>query len=109
MTTQQTIRIVLIRRLADIQASIEHTTLTSGVVELDQTANGRLARMDAMQQAEMGPARLSRLKTEQRKHLAALARLDNDEYGICCRCGDEIAAERLLHDPATPFCIAFMS
>jgi len=98
------IRAELLKRLAEIQASIEHTTSTSGIVELDQTVNGRLTRMDAMQQAAMASARLSRLENENRKYLAALARLDNDNYGICCRCQEEIAEDRLRHDPATPFC-----
>ncbi|MGE4593803.1 TraR/DksA family transcriptional regulator [Alcaligenes sp.] len=98
------IRAELLKRLAEIQASIEHITSTSGIVELDQTVNGRLTRMDAMQQAAMESARLSRLENDNRKYLAALARLDNGDYGICCRCGDEIATERLHHDPATPFC-----
>ncbi len=99
-----TIREELLSRLADIQTSIEHTTSISGIVELDQTANGRLTRMDAMQQAAMESARRTRLENESRKYLAALARLDCGDYGICCRCGGEIAAERLRHDPATPFC-----
>jgi hypothetical protein len=76
-----TIREELLSRLADIQTSIEHTTSISGIVELDQTANGRLTRMDAMQQAAMESARRTRLENESRKYLAALARLDCGDYG----------------------------
>ena len=35
---------------------------------------------------------------------AALARIDDGEYGYCVKCGDEIARERLDMLPATPFC-----
>lgn len=35
---------------------------------------------------------------------AALARIDEDEYGYCVQCGDRIAEERLDLLPATPFC-----
>lgn len=35
---------------------------------------------------------------------AALARMDEGEYGYCVSCGDEIAEERLDLVPATPFC-----
>lgn len=35
---------------------------------------------------------------------AALARMDEGEYGFCARCGDEISAERLDILPYTPFC-----
>jgi len=109
MTIKAAIRADLMARLADIRTSIDHVAKNTGIVELDQTANGRLTRMDAMQQTAMESARLSRLEIENRKHVAALARLDNDEYGICCRCGEEIAPERLQHEPATPFCVDCVS
>lgn len=35
---------------------------------------------------------------------AALARIETGDYGICTRCGTEIASERLDILPATPFC-----
>jgi RNA polymerase-binding transcription factor DksA len=35
---------------------------------------------------------------------AALARIEAGEYGICTRCGDEIAEPRLVLMPETPFC-----
>jgi RNA polymerase-binding transcription factor DksA len=35
---------------------------------------------------------------------AALARMDDGEYGFCVKCGEEISAERLDLLPATPFC-----
>lgn len=35
---------------------------------------------------------------------AALDRMRQGTYGICQKCGDDIAAERLDAVPATPFC-----
>lgn len=35
---------------------------------------------------------------------AALARIAEDAYGYCVKCGEEIAPERLDMLPATPFC-----
>ncbi|MGB3313109.1 MAG: TraR/DksA C4-type zinc finger protein [Albidovulum sp.] len=35
---------------------------------------------------------------------AALARIDEGEYGYCVQCGERIAEERLDLLPATPFC-----
>ena len=35
---------------------------------------------------------------------AALARIDAGSYGVCTKCGDEIAPERLQVVPWTPFC-----
>ena len=35
---------------------------------------------------------------------AAFVRMEEDEYGYCVDCGDEISPERLDILPATPFC-----
>ncbi len=35
---------------------------------------------------------------------AALKRIEEDEYGYCVTCGNEISPERLEILPATPFC-----
>ena len=46
----------------------------------------------------------------ERRHLAlqriesALARLDDDEYGYCLLCGEEIAEKRLTFDPSALHC-----
>ena len=43
-------------------------------------------------------------KVEIAKIQAALQRIDEDEFGYCVTCGDEIATERLDVVPHTPFC-----
>lgn len=43
-------------------------------------------------------------RVELRMIEAALARLDDGEYGFCVSCGAAIAEERLDLLPATPFC-----
>lgn len=55
-------------------------------VELDQTAVGRVSRMDALQQQAMAQA------AQQRRHIqlqgieSALQRLENGKFGWCVRC-----------------------
>lgn len=73
-------------------------------VELDQTRVGRLSRIDAMQGQAMSAAVRKRRADSLRRVEAALARLDEDEYGYCIRCGEEIDVKRLEIDPATPQC-----
>jgi DnaK suppressor protein len=73
-------------------------------VTLDQSSVGRLSRMDAMQQQAMAQASLERLGVHRRRVGAALDRLSQGNYGPCCVCGSEIGLERLLSDPAAPFC-----
>ena len=63
-------------------------------VELDQQSVGRLSRMDAMQQQSMDLAREERRRQRLAILAAALRRMDEDEYGYCLSCGDDIAAAR---------------
>ena len=95
----------LLRRLSEIEQALEQAHANAGVVELDHSTNGRLTRMDAMQQAAMASAQLTRLATSKRALLAALDRLERGGYGLCCRCGEHISPARLAHEPATPVCL----
>lgn len=74
-------------------------------VELDQQSVGRLSRMDAMQQQSMDLAREERRRQRLAILAAALRRMDGDEFGYCLSCGDDIAAARLLADPAATLCV----
>jgi DnaK suppressor protein len=74
-------------------------------VELDQQSVGRLSRMDALQVQAMAQ------ETERRRQIriqalhAALKRIDEDEFGYCVACDEEIAEARLTLDPTCPTCI----
>ena len=74
-------------------------------VELDQQSVGRLSRMDAMQQQSMDLAREDRRQYRLAVLAAALKRIDDDDYGYCLSCGDDIARKRLEVDPAVTLCI----
>lgn len=74
-------------------------------VELDQTRQGRLSRMDALQAQSMSKALNQRRTIELQKIGTALQRLDSGDFGYCVKCGEEIAAKRLQHDPAAPLCL----
>ena len=74
-------------------------------VELDQQRIGRLSRMDALIAKETASAAQKRRILQIKKIDSALNRIDNDEYGFCINCGDEISQERLKQDLATAICI----
>jgi DnaK suppressor protein len=74
-------------------------------VELDQTLQGRVSRIDAITQQQMAAASRSRLKIELGRIDAALARAGRGEYGLCCRCHEAIDPGRLQADPSGPFCL----
>jgi len=74
-------------------------------VILDQTTVGRLSRMDELQTQAMSVETERRRKDEMHRIDAALARVDEGEYGYCLTCGDEIEKKRLELDPAIPTCV----
>ena len=74
-------------------------------VELDQTMVGRLSRMDAMQQQQMALASERRRHQELQKIELAFKRIEEDEYGYCIKCDEEIAEKRLEFDPTILTCI----
>ncbi|SDI25108.1 TraR/DksA family transcriptional regulator [Aliiruegeria lutimaris] len=96
------------RRLNDLLVELDAEDAASAgarsVVELDQSATGRLSRMDALQHQAMAQAQQRRRAAERLRIRAALERLAEGEYGFCTDCGEEIAAARLATDPAIARC-----
>jgi len=92
-----------------IRAADAETSEERAPVELDQQAVGRLSRMDALQVQAMALETSRRRGNELRRIAAALARIDEGDFGYCLECGDEIAARRLELDPAAPLCIGCAS
>lgn len=74
-------------------------------VELQQDSVGRLSRMDALQQQAMAQAQGRRRAAEKLRINAALARLEEGEWGYCGTCGEAIAEARLRHDPSVGVCV----
>ena len=100
----------LIRRLdrltAENEAYLRASDGTDAAVELDQTRQGRLSRMDAMQAQAMSQAARNRARTRLQRLQGARKRLAHPEFGYCIDCEDAIAEARLLHDPAALRCLA---
>lgn len=65
--------------------------------------------MDAMQGQALAVATERRRAEEAARVEAAIKRIDEDEYGYCISCGEEIAAKRLEVDPTIPTCIGCAS
>jgi DnaK suppressor protein len=75
-------------------------------VTLDQQSVGRLSRMDALQGQAMAQGLEARRAGRQRAILAALARIDDGEFGYCEDCGEFIGAGRLDVDPCLSRCVS---
>ena len=77
-----------------------------GTVHLDQQSVGRLSRMDALQRQAMAEATMRRRAGRVARIEAALARIEEDAFGFCQDCGEDIPAARLELDPSTPLCLS---
>ncbi len=95
---------ILVTNLSKLWQEIINAESRAGIVSLDQSTQGRLSRVDAIQQQAMALANIESKKILIRKVEAAIERCHRGNYGICCGCGERISAERLGYDPATPFC-----
>lgn len=90
---------------AELHALDSQTAEDRAPVELDQSSVGRLSRMDALQQQAMATAQARRRAGRLKAIEAALRRIDDDEFGWCQSCGEEIPEGRLDLDPTAARCV----
>ncbi|WP_373085929.1 TraR/DksA family transcriptional regulator [Sneathiella sp.] len=103
--TDKTTREILLRRRQELLAIIDASNESSRPVELDQTRVGRLSRMDALQGQAMAQETERRRQNELTRIAAALKRLEDGDFGLCVRCGEEISEKRLALDASIAVCI----
>lgn len=95
----------LLARREELSAEDRMSAADQAPVMLEQDSVGRLSRIDAMQVQAMALAQARRRQTERSAIDAALRRIEEDEFGYCLKCGEEIAPGRLEHNPAVTTCI----
>ena len=95
--------------LMAMQESLEGQKMDVGqsanTVMLDQSSVGRLSRMDALQGQAMSQEAQRRRSVELVRVMQALKRIDQQEFGYCLSCGEEILLARLMIDPAATQCL----
>ena len=89
----------------DLGSQLEATADTARPVELDQTAVGRLSRMDAMQSQAMAQAARRATKIRLEQCTTALQAIERGEYGLCRMCEEPVGIRRLSVKPEAPFCL----
>lgn len=88
-----------------LESVAESSRDAGGVVQLDQTRQGRLTRMDALQQQAVAQASEGRRRLQLQRIEGALERMNRGDYGVCGHCGEAIAFKRLEADPSATLCI----
>lgn len=96
---------LLHKRRDELRAIEDSGAQAAATVELDQTRMGRLSRMDALQGQAMSVEGRRRRELELQKITAALARIEQGEFGDCLECGEAINPLRLELDPSAQHCV----
>lgn len=102
----QELRAELERQLAKLKASMAVTDEALKTVELDQTAVGRLSRMDSLQNQGLAKGLRERETVRLALIQEALQRIAADTYGVCDACGGPVVFERLFVMPESKTCAA---
>lgn len=103
-TTQDSFRSVIDARLAEIEAELNATSDSTKPIAPDVSV-GRLSRLDSMQMQQMALAGKRRLEEQRARLHEGRRRIDGGTYGRCLRCGNDIAWERLQHQPDATTCM----
>ena len=102
---QQTeLEVELKRQLARLEKSMKVTDEAMKTVELDQTAVGRLSRMDSLQNQSLSKGLREREVVRLSQIREAIARIEEGTYGRCTACEGPIPFERLFVFPEAPEC-----
>ncbi len=92
--------------LSKLERSMRVTDDALRPVHLDQSAVGRLSRIDSLQNQGLTRNLRDREQAKLGQIVSALERMEKGRYGICIECGGDIPFERLLVFPETPSCAA---
>jgi RNA polymerase-binding transcription factor len=98
------LRVELERQLRRLTRSMAITDEAMRTVELDQSAVGRLSRMDSLQNQSMSKGLRDREIVQLSQIREALQRIEAGTYGLCTVCGGPVPFERLYVFPEAPEC-----
>lgn len=90
---------------SQLEQQLQDAESATGVVTLDQTAVGRVSRIDALQQQSMAVSTRVKAEKSLRRVIAALRRIANDDYGYCGQCDELIEYKRLRVQPEASHCL----
>jgi DnaK suppressor protein len=94
------------RELRKLERSMRTTEEALRPVKLDQTAVGRLSRIDSLQNQGLTRNLQEREQAKLGQVMTAFQRIEAGTYGLCTECGGEIPFARLEVFPETPTCSA---
>lgn len=98
------IRTIIEKRITELEGILASTS------EREDTQRGQLSdeatRIDALTNLSVDSALMARTRDDLNQLRRQLKRIDHKGFGLCRRCGEAIAANRIASVPATDLCIA---
>lgn len=95
---------IISERIEETNREIEHLKELTKPVAPDN-AIGRLSRMDAINNKTINEASLRENKKKLQKLERARDNIEEESFGCCTKCGEEIAFGRLKFMPWTTKCV----
>lgn len=93
-------------QVEELEKSLQEIEQSTKPVTLDQSAVGRVSRIDAIQQQQLQLAAQARMKNRMQALKATIKRLqENEDFGFCQKCEERIPMKRLLARPESPICM----
>jgi len=101
---KQEIRTLIEQEIEKTNAKIAEYDEMSSPVSPDD-AIGRVSRMDAINNKSVTESALRQVKDKLSKLRHALNRIDDEQFGLCQRCGKAIPVMRVVLMPQSPYCV----
>ena len=98
------LKAIIVSDLEQIEKDIASLSEQAKPIPPD-SAIGRLTRMEAIQAKSVAEAILNETKIKRSKLEAALGRADDDGYGVCMDCEEEIPIARMELMPESVKCV----
>lgn len=98
------LKAIIVSDLEQIKKDVASLTEQAKPIPPD-SAIGRLTRMEAIQAKSVAEAVLNETKIKRSKLEAALGRVDDDGYGVCCDCEEDIPIARMELVPESVKCV----
>jgi len=104
-----TLKNTLLAHQQELSEQLNLSARAAEIVTLDQTAVGRVSRIDALQQQSMAISTRGKVKLKLQKVAIALEAITNKNYGYCKQCDEDIPFKRLEIQPEAQLCLACQS
>ncbi|MFV1885167.1 MAG: TraR/DksA family transcriptional regulator [Balneola sp.] len=101
---KEQLKTIILQKISGLQKEIEELTELTKPIPLDASI-GRVSRMDAINNKTINEAALRDKKRVLKRLQRILESSDSKEFGLCQKCGKEIAFGRLEFMPHTSRCI----